>query len=184
LVWARYFGSPNNLLRALQDFTSAMARSGRLARAREPNDAQPVPALWTASPDDANRACGFHAGEGFQGTRFRWSQEVAVIELSLPPGKHRVRVETLLTKLTTTSQTPSFYFNGRRIKNEKVLCADGHFAFELKQREGEKALLAWVSGRQPAPGDPRHLGLPVTGLSLLPGKKAFTNHPTLNAATI
>lgn len=166
LAWTRIFGPESHVYTALENFTVATARAGRLASGRVSNRGNDVNVLWTPSPDDAHRGCGFHAGEVFDGIPFRWSEEVAVLELALPPGRHWLRLETLLTKLTTTGQKPAFYFNGRRIKEKKVKCNDGHFFFEVQQREGEGAMLGWVSGRQPAPGDLRHLGLPVTKLSL------------------
>jgi hypothetical protein len=171
LAWTRIFGSDVQLQSALQNYTSALARAGRLALGHKQSGTEVSDALWTPYPDDAHRGCGFHAGEVFAGIPFRWSEDVAVLEVSLPPGRHRLRLETLLAKLTTTEWAPAFYFNGRRIRDEKVLRDDGHFEFDINRREGEGAMLGWFSGCQPAPGDPRHLGLPVSKLSLLPHRQ-------------
>jgi hypothetical protein len=155
-----------------------------LSIGQEPEDIETLDILWTPSPDDAHRSCGFHAGEIFEGTPFRWSQEIALLELNLPPGRHWLRLETLLTRLTTTAWIPTFYFNGKRIKDEKVFRDDGSFEFEIKRREGEAALLGWVSGLQPAPGDSRRLGLPVTKLSVVPAEEKSAKSRALNTAKI
>jgi hypothetical protein len=182
LAWTRIFGPDVQLQNALQNYTSALARAGRLALGSKQSGTNVSDVLWTPYPDDVDRACGFHGGEVFAGVPFRWSEDVAVLEVSLPPGRHRLRLETLLTKLTTTEWVPAFYFNGRRIRDEKILRAEGHFEFEINRREGEGAMLGWVSGRQPAPGDPRHLGLPVSKLSLLPHREKSSGVRRLKAA--
>ena len=181
LGWARRFGSKERLQDALKKFTSALARARRLAVGREPEHQETVNSLWTPGPGDAYRSCGFHAGGTFEGVRFRWSHEIAVVELELPPGRHRIRLETLLTRRTTTASVPVFYFNGKRIKVEKSVCEDGSFEFELKRREGEGAVLGWVTGLQPGPGDSRPLGLPVTRISVVPARKSSALRPVGSA---
>lgn len=170
LGWSRYFASAPRLQRALQNFTSTIAHAGRLAPIST-SAQRSADVLWNATPDDAFGSCGIYAGEIFDGIPFRWSQEIAVVELNLPLGQHELHVDTLIHRLTTSARMPAFYFNGRRVEHGDVDYNEGRFTLKIRRREGEGALLAWISPRQPAPGDHRRLGLPIAEISFTPLQK-------------
>ena len=166
LMAARAFGSEKQLDRAFQNAIVALSHHGRLKSAASSRPAS-GDLLWTPGDDSAHLASGFHAPEVFGGSPFRWSADLAAVELQLPPGEHLVRVETLRRRLTTSGEPAAFYLDGRPLAGDDVKIEDGDYV--LRVAAGMTApILGWVSDCQAASNDTRNLGLPVARISRMP----------------
>ena len=166
LMLARAFGSDAQLDRVFRQTIAALVHERRLRTLPQVQKAAGDGSLWTPDEFDAGRAAGIHAAEAYDGVAFRWSSDVASVELKLPAGEHLVQVQTLAHILTTRVE-PLFYLNGQMLPIEAANVADGTFVLKVARDSNNPAILGWVGKHEQAPNDSRRLGLPVTRISRL-----------------
>ncbi|MEO5757898.1 MAG: hypothetical protein ABIQ51_13700 [Mesorhizobium sp.] len=167
LMLARAFGSDAQLDRVFRQTIAALVHVRRLCALPEAQEIAGDGSLWTPDDSDAGRAAGIHATELYDGETFRWSSDVASVELKLPAGEHLVQIQTLAHILTTRVE-PRFYLNGQILPIEAANVADGTFVLKVaRDSDHGPAILGWVGKRQSAPNDNRVLSLPITRISRL-----------------
>lgn len=161
LILARAFASDAQLDRAFREAIAALVHKRRLDASSDVEKMAADGSLWTPDELDAGRAAGIYAAEVYDGVAFRWSSNVASVELKLPAGEHLVQVRTLAHILMKPVET-LFYLNGQMVPIEAATAADGTFVLKVARDSENRATLGWVCERQQAPNDSRILGLPVT----------------------
>ena len=122
-------------------------------------DASALACCW--QPDNAHlfRSIGFHAAEQWQGTRFRWSEPVGMIELSLPPGDYHFAIEWLPIK---DIENLVVYLDEQPVSIEREACKASSV---LQITSSCPARISWTCEPWTADRDPRLLGLPVVSIS-------------------
>ena len=166
LMLARAFGSDAQLDRVFRQTIAALVHEKRLRTSPEVQKVAGDGSLWTPDEVDAGRAAGIYAAEVYNGVPFRWSSDVASVELILPAGEHLVQVQTL-AHILTTRVDPLFYLNGQMLPIEAANVTDGTFVLKVARDSHNPAILGWVGKRQQAPDDSRILSLPITRISRL-----------------
>jgi len=166
LMLARAFGSDAQLDRVFRQTIAALVHEKRLRTSPEVQKVAGDGSLWTPDEVDAGRAAGIYAAEVYNGVPFRWSSDVASVELILPAGEHLVQVQTL-AHILTTRVDPLFYLNGQLLPIEAANVTDGTFVLKVARDSHNPAILGWVGKRQQAPDDSRILSLPITRISRL-----------------
>ena len=169
LMLARAFGSDSQLDKVFRQTIAALVHERRLRTSPEVQEVADDGSLWTPDEAYAGRAAGIHAAEVYDGVAFRWSSDVASVELNLPAGEHLVLVQTLAHILMKPVE-PLFYQNGQILPIEAANVADGTFVLKMARDSYNPAILGWVSEHQQAPNDSRILGLPITRISRLTSK--------------
>lgn len=166
LMLARAFGSDSQLDKVFRQTIAALVHERRLRTSPEVQEVAEDGSLWTPDEAYAGRAAGIHAAEVFGDVAFRWSSNVASVELELPAGEHLVQVQTLAHILTPRIEL-LFYLNGQILPIEAANVADGTFVLKVARDRDSPAILGWVGKRQQSPTDSRILSLPITRISRL-----------------
>jgi predicted dehydrogenase len=127
--------------------------------------------LATLPPE---RLVGFHPQEMSEGRPFRWSRGVAMLDLPLEPGTC-LRIDTLPLRDSPEPLCPWVFVNGRRVTADAVEVEPGALRVSLDPEllDGNASQRITVTcaplpASMHSEGDSRELGLPVTGVELLP----------------
>jgi glycosyltransferase involved in cell wall biosynthesis len=155
--------------RAYASLWRRVARRARVRRlAARPAGARRPPVAARAVGVDVlprHRAFGFHPLERWDGRPFRWTGPIAGLWLAVPPGRHRITVETAPLRPPAAVEA---YWGGRRVA---VVQRDPG-ALRLEVPGGAARPLVLVTPPVPRrllrPGERRRLGLPVFGLRIEP----------------
>ncbi|MGH7265744.1 MAG: hypothetical protein ACREMB_12965, partial [Candidatus Rokuibacteriota bacterium] len=108
-----------------------------------------------------HRAFGFHAVERWDARPFRWTGPVAGLWLDVPPGRHRITVETAPLRPPAVLE---LYWGGQRVP--VVEREDGALRFEVAGGAARPLVVVTLPmpRRLLPPAERRRLGLPVFGL--------------------
>lgn len=125
---------------------------------------------------EEERLIGFHGIENWENKLFRWSEAVATLQVSLPPGNYKVELETLSVCPEISFLCLEIYFDSHRIKqivqdsNSKFINFQVDETIFNPQREAHHLTVVcnpmrpWKQGVS----DRRELGLPLKAINFRP----------------
>lgn len=118
---------------------------------------------WSADEARSYPFGGFYASEEWQGKRFRWSEPVAMIEISLVPGNYDLEIDWLMA--IRPIENLKFYINEKPmpVLQER---APRRISFQVNEDAPTRFALTcepWL-----VPKDKRLLGVPVSSVTITP----------------
>jgi hypothetical protein len=163
-------GTRRQLKRAFIAYVASIIREQRLeslanlplgvggAPESSPTDAQ---GRWDLLSLNRNLSTGLFEVESFEGTKFRWSEPIAMIEGWLPAGDHVIHIECLPLASREARPLPRFFIDEIPIAKASVISRGNDFEIAVKVPQAGIHRLAWLCSRFHAEHDRRHLGLPI-----------------------
>ncbi len=145
---------------------------------------------WEVAAPDDRHLIGFHAVESRQGRQFRWTSELAAIELDLTPGRYDARLELAPFRPRGIAYNLTLLFDNVVIPlHPEIYGETVSFQLEPEMFRADVERHWLVIAARPLPshllakGEARRLGVPVCGLSFeRRGTGSLGDLPTSHAA--
>jgi hypothetical protein len=171
-VLAGVIGSRQRLGVVFKRFIAALIRSERLrcVRAERLSRAGEARDAITGSGDDTAilAQTGFHPLEKFDGCSFRWSETAAAVRLRTNDGDTSIRIKCMPVRDLAHRIDLRFYLDGGPVPDGAIAVDIDGCEIRIDLLQSGTHILGWICRRFEAEADPRHLGLPVAGVELVP----------------
>jgi hypothetical protein len=170
LLAAAASGLHSSRVNRFEDYIAALVHAQRLKEiAARPCSSGPAMFVGGIAADDPHlepHMAAFHLVERHNSLPMRWSEPAALVELSVPAGSCRIGIHCAPVRKPLEALSLMFFIDETPVPRNRI-AFHGHNAVIALDRASPGALrLAWVCERFAAPGDARHLGLPLTRLTI------------------
>jgi hypothetical protein len=124
---------------------------------------------------EEERLIGFHAVEAWQGQTFRWSEPVALVQVSLAKGSYEVRLQVLAIRPEKLPLGLSIFFDNQKISAFSTDSSNGSISFQLDLAMFKAGVRQYhlvlicnpLHPRKFGSTDRRELGLPISAIHFL-----------------